>query len=93
MSNSAMPKEPSVDIEIFKNNGLFVSCCPVLDVYSQGDTVEDAEKSIIEALNAFVGSCQRRGTLDQVWEDAGLLIRDHINHIHTQTVIGDRREW
>ena len=76
MSNFTTPMELSVEIEVFKNGDLFVSCCPRLDVYSQGDTIEKAEKNIVEALNAFVDSCQRRGTLERVLEEAGLLVKE-----------------
>ena len=76
MSNPAMPRELSVGIKVFKDGGIFVSCCPVLDVYSQGNTVGEAETNIAEALSAFIGSCQRRGTLHQVLEESGLLLRD-----------------
>jgi predicted RNase H-like HicB family nuclease len=35
-----------------EGNG-YVSFCPQLDIASQGDTVEDARKNLIEALELF----------------------------------------
>ena len=33
----------------FKDGSVYVSCCPIFDVYSQGDTEEEARKN----LNVF----------------------------------------
>ena len=73
MPNFATPRELLVDVEIFWDGGAYVSHCPVLSVCSQGDTVEEAESNIAEALNAFIGACRRMGTLEQVLEEAGLI--------------------
>jgi len=34
----------------------FVSLCPELDVASQGDSIEDARRNLIEALELFLES-------------------------------------
>ncbi len=49
----------------------YVSSCPVLDVHSQGSTVEQAKKNLAEALSLFFISCHERGTLDAVLRDCG----------------------
>ena len=49
----------------------FVSHCPVLDVYSQGHTEEEALRNLRDALRLFVESCHERGTLDQVLKECG----------------------
>jgi len=41
--------EMKVPAEIFKDGSVYVSCCPIFDVYSQGDTEEEARKN----LNVF----------------------------------------
>ena len=76
MPDATLQEELLVDIEIFWGDDAYVSYCPVLNVSSQGKTVAEAERNIIEALRAFVGSCHRRGTLDQVLEEAGLMVRE-----------------
>ena len=40
----------TVDSEVTKEGDLYVSYCPALDVYSQGDTEEEASTNLIEAL-------------------------------------------
>ena len=73
MPNSALPQQLPLEVEITWDGGAYVSHCPSLNVCSQGNTVEEAESNILEALNAFIGECQRMGTLEEVLEDAGLI--------------------
>ena len=40
----------------------WVSVCPVLDLYSQGDTEEQAIFNIHEAVSLFLGTCYEIGT-------------------------------
>jgi predicted RNase H-like HicB family nuclease len=54
-----------------KKEKYYVSCCPVLDVYSQGETQEKAVKNLVEALRVFITSCFERGTLDEVLKACG----------------------
>lgn len=55
---------------IFKGEGDWVySSCEILDVHSQGRTHTEAKRNIIEALQLFVESCFRRGTLEQVLKE------------------------
>ena len=61
----------SVRIEIFKEGDMYVALAPELNVSSYGDTIEDAKKSIKEAIEAFVEECERMGTLDEVLEESG----------------------
>jgi predicted RNase H-like HicB family nuclease len=49
----------------------FVSTCPILDVWSQGETKEKALQNLAEALKLFFFSCFERGTLNQVLKDSG----------------------
>jgi len=58
---------------IKKKGKWYVSSCPLLDVYSQGRTKEEAEQNIIDALASFLMSCYERGTLDAVLREAGLV--------------------
>ncbi len=54
-----------------KKRGWFVSCCPVLDVCSQGETKEKALENLVEAIRLFLISCYERGTLEDVLRDCG----------------------
>lgn len=58
-------------VSVHREDGLFVSFCPVLDVMSQGKTDKEAIHNLIEATQAFLLSCYERGTLDQVLKDCG----------------------
>ncbi|MGB6867801.1 MAG: type II toxin-antitoxin system HicB family antitoxin, partial [Candidatus Aminicenantaceae bacterium] len=49
----------------------YVSCCPVLDVWSQGETIESATENLREALQLFLIDCYERSTLDKVLKDSG----------------------
>jgi predicted RNase H-like HicB family nuclease len=60
----------SMRIEIFKEGDVYVALSPELNVSSFGDTIEDAKKSIKEAIEAFVEECERMGTLEEVLEES-----------------------
>lgn len=46
--------------------GQYVSVCPALDLYSQGDTEAQAISNIQEAVSLFLETCYELGTLNQV---------------------------
>ena len=61
----------SFPIKITKKEEHYVSCCPVLDVWSQGETKVKATENLREALQLFLIDCYERGTLDKVLKDSG----------------------
>lgn len=63
----------SVRIEIFKEGNVYVALSPELNVSSFGETIEDAKRSVKEAIEAFVEECERMGTLEDVLEESGFL--------------------
>ncbi len=56
---------------IVKKTDWFVASCPILDVISQGDTIEKAKSNLAEALSLFFISCYERGTLETVLKSCG----------------------
>ena len=66
----------SLRIEIFKEGDVYVALSPELNVSSFGDTIEDAKKSVKEAIEAFFDECERMGTLEEVLEESGFSKRD-----------------
>lgn len=56
---------------IKKEGEWFISCCPILDVLSQGRNEQEAKKNLREALVMFLESCIKRGTLDAVLKECG----------------------
>ena len=58
-------------VEVFREGNVYVAICSELDVSSFGDTVDEAKKSLLEAVEAFLEECERMGTLEEVLEEAG----------------------
>jgi len=58
-------------VKIEKREEWYVSSCPVLDVFSQGNTEAEAKRNLEEALAMFLASCFERGTLDDVLRECG----------------------
>lgn len=58
-------------IQVRKKKELYVSSCPALDVFSQGETEKKAVDNIKEAASLFLASCYERGTLEQVLKECG----------------------
>ena len=52
--------------------GNFLSWCPLLDIKSQGRTIEEARASLDDSVRAFVVHCFRRGILEEVLKRRGL---------------------
>ena len=50
---------------------LYVSYCPALDLYSQGETEKEAKKNIVEAVELFIQTAYEEGTLKNVLADCG----------------------
>jgi predicted RNase H-like HicB family nuclease len=46
--------------------------CPELGVASQGETIEEAKRNIVEAVELYLESAKDLGILDNVLEEAGI---------------------
>lgn len=46
--------------------------CPELGVASQGETIEEAKKNIVEAVELYLESAKELGILDEVLDGAGI---------------------
>ena len=57
--------------EFFREGDLYVGLAPEPDVSSFGETVDEAKRSLKEAVEAFLEECERLGTLAEVMEEAG----------------------
>jgi len=73
--------------KVTKKKKWFVASCPILDVYSQGDTEDQAKKNLAEALSLFFVSCHERGTLDAVLKDSGFVAIQPSTIQHKVTMI------
>ena len=68
-----MLKELIYHAEIFQEGNAYVGLCPELNVSSFGEDIEDAKRSLEEAVLAFVEACEEMGTLEEVLEEAGFV--------------------
>ena len=66
-----MFKELIYRAEIFREGDVYVGLCPELNVSSFGEDIEDAKRSLQEAVLAFVETCEEMGTLEEVLLEAG----------------------
>ena len=73
MSHARVSFDVSVPVQVRPDDVGYISHCPVLDVYSQGPTQEEAIRNIVEAVQLFIESCFSRGCLDQVLKDCGFV--------------------
>jgi predicted RNase H-like HicB family nuclease len=50
-----------------------IAYCPPLDITTQGKTVAEARRNLIEAAELFLISCVERGTIDQALKELGFV--------------------
>ena len=46
--------ELKLPFKVKKEKGFYISCCPVLDIHSQGDTLSEAKKKGIHIITARI---------------------------------------
>jgi len=59
--------------EVFKEGNVYVSICSDLNVSSFGNTIEEAKKCLLEAVEGFLEECERMGTINEVLEESGFI--------------------
>lgn len=64
--------------EFFREGNLYVGLAPELNVSSFGDSLNEAKKSLQEAVEAFIEECEKMGTLDQVMEESGFVLKENV---------------
>ena len=64
--------------EFFKEGDVYVGLCPELNVSSFGENIEDAKRSLHEAVEAFIETCEEMGTLEEVLEESGFLLDQNV---------------
>lgn len=74
-----------VPITVKQEGKWYISSCPLLDVFSQGDTHNKAVSNIIDALQLFMMSCFERGTLDQVLKESGFHAAPEVHSIPVES--------
>jgi len=59
-----------------EKEGGYVSFCPGLGVYSQGEAIEEAKANLTEAVELYLESAKELGILEEVLEEAGVRSED-----------------
>ena len=62
----------NLPVKIEKKDKRFIASCPALDIFTQGETKEDAKNNLNEALNLFFISCSERGVLEEALKERGI---------------------
>jgi predicted RNase H-like HicB family nuclease len=75
--------------EIFKEEDSYVALCPELNLSSFGESIEQAKRSLQEAVEAFIEECERMGTLEEVLEESGFS-RQNDEWVFRQPVVEER---
>ena len=67
-----------VVVSIREEKGVYYVGSEAFDIYSQGDTEDEARENIIEAIQLFIESCYERGVLSEALKELGFeLDREH----------------
>jgi predicted RNase H-like HicB family nuclease len=71
----AMQMTINVNIPVItrEEDGVVVAECPLLDIVTQGNSVDDAKNNLVEAVGLFLGTCIEMGTFSQVMKECGLV--------------------
>ncbi|MFQ6049781.1 MAG: type II toxin-antitoxin system HicB family antitoxin [Candidatus Paceibacterales bacterium] len=59
--------------QIWKEGKMYVSYCPELDISSCGKSVEEAKKNLLEAVEAFLETAKKIGTLKEILKESGFV--------------------
>ena len=59
--------------QIWKEGKAYVSYCPELDVSSCGKTIEAARKNLLEAVEGFLETAKKMGTLKEILKESGFV--------------------
>ena len=73
---SASGKRKAIELDLRgfvgkEEEGMFVSYCPSLEIYTQGDTEKEARDNLKEAVSLFIECCDKHGTLDEELRNLG----------------------
>jgi predicted RNase H-like HicB family nuclease len=77
--------------QIFKEGRSYVAHTQELDVSSCGGTKEKALANLKEAVRLFLEEADKMGTLDQILEEAGVLLRR--SRLEGPKFIGTQEVW
>jgi hypothetical protein len=65
----------SVMVFVYKEEDIFVSYCPALELSSYGKSIKAAKTAFNEAMDIFLSETTRKGTLEKLLLDYGWQLR------------------
>ena len=63
--------ESRLELFFLKEGDVYVAYCPSLNLATQGDSMEEADKAFDEALQIFLEEVMESHTLDKVLQECG----------------------
>jgi predicted RNase H-like HicB family nuclease len=79
--------ELKITIEIAEKGGAYLARAPELDLISQGPTLEEAKRNLLEVITIQFHEMKEMGTLDEYLAECGFIKKDN-QVISTQEVVG-----
>lgn len=79
--------ELKITIEIVEKSGIYLARAPELDLISQGRTLEEAKRNLLEVINIQFHEMKEMGTLDEYLAECGFIKKEN-QVISTQEVVG-----
>ena len=59
---------------IYKDDDLYTAICPELDIASCGESIEEADKSLTEAIGLYLNSCEELGWLENILRERNITV-------------------
>ncbi len=79
--------ELKITIEIVEKDEIYLARAPELDLISQGPTLEEAKRNLLEVITIQFHEMKEMGTLDEYLEECGFIKKEN-QVISTQEVVG-----
>lgn len=78
MNRQPHPKMLRLTGEVWREGNMFTAYCRELDLASCGHTMEEAWENLHQVFEIFLEETSRKGTLQELLEEAGLVSRGEI---------------
>jgi predicted RNase H-like HicB family nuclease len=69
---------------IYEDEDMYTAICPELDIASCGESIEEADKSLTEAIGLYLNSCEELGWLENIFRERNITV--YIKEIKPQLV-------
>ncbi len=76
MEETGRPRVLRLAAEVWREGNMYTAYCRELDLASCGPTVEEAWRNLQEVFRIFVEETSRKGTLEDLLQEAGLTVRE-----------------